>query len=134
MVSFSFWENPMFKKIVLVFSVAALAILIPMGQSHFRQRNALKIVQTVLAFWENNDLVPAMAYWEKAIDAPPVYDLLMHEIGRKEFIKKNGLYHARIFVTLYFPTGNRFPSGREWVFELSKTRYGWKIVGFRPEP
>jgi hypothetical protein len=122
----------MYKKALLAtIAVIVLSVLTVAGKSHFRQKNALKIVQTVLTFWKNNDPIPAMSYWEEEIDSPPIYDLSSYEIGKKEFDKKDGLYRARMFVTLYFPEGNRFPSGREWLFELNKTRYGWKIVNFQ---
>jgi len=84
-----------------------------------------------LTHWENGNIPKAMSFWESKDHSPPVYDLLTYEIGKKIFGKKNGVYNALVAVTLYFPTNNRFPSGKEWVFELNKTRYGWKIIDFR---
>ncbi len=116
------------------FAILAVAVLLALnfaGKSHLRRRNSLKVVETVLNLWKNNDSVLAMSYWEKEINSPPIYSLLTYEIGKKEIDKKDALYHAYISATLYFPAGSRSPSGREWLFELNKTHHGWRIVDFR---
>ena len=119
------------KNIIIGFLIVCVFFLHFSGRSYFRRRNAVKVVQAVLTYWENNDLTMAIPYWEKELDSPPVYDLISYEIGKKEFDKKNNMYHAQIAATLYFPPDNLFPSQKEWCFELNKTRYGWKIISFR---
>jgi len=94
-------------------------------------KDALKIVKTILTHWENNDLTLAMSYWEKEIDSPPIYSLMSYEIGKGEITKKDGMYSAQINVTLDFSLDSHFPSGKNWIFKLNKTRYGWKVKDFR---
>jgi hypothetical protein len=112
-------------------AIAVSAGLILAGKSYFRRNDALKAVRAVLSYWEEDDPIPAMSYWEQETASPPIYDLLTYDINKKEFDKENGFYRARIYVTLYFPAGNRSPSGKEWLFALKKTPYGWKIVDFQ---
>ncbi len=120
------------KKILPVTAIIiALSLLIFVGKPHLRRRNALNAVRTVLTHWENNDIPSAMAYWKKEQDSPPVNGLLNYEIRKREFSRKRGIYTAHISALLHFPKGTQLPSGREWVFELNKTRRGWKIIDFR---
>ncbi|MCK5083006.1 MAG: hypothetical protein KAR31_08895 [Candidatus Omnitrophica bacterium] len=120
------------KKIILIAAViAAFLCLTLFGKPYFRRKNALKVVESVLIHWTNDDVPTAMSFWEREYKSPPVYDLLSYEIGKKTFEQKDDIYTARISATLYFPTGNQMPSGKEWIFELNKTRYGWKIMDFR---
>ena len=122
----------MVKKIMLIaVFIAALLFLNFFGKSHFRREHALKVVHSVLTYWEDGNIPDAMSFWERKENSPPVDGLLTYEIGKKTFGKKDGVYNALVAVTLYFPTSNRFPSGKEWIFELNKTRYGWKIMDFR---
>ena len=81
--------------------------------------------------WENNEIPQAIFFWEKRDRAPPVYDLLTYEIGKKSSGKKDDIYNALVSVTLNFPTNNPLPSGKEWIFKLNKTRFGWKVIDFR---
>ncbi|HQP09806.1 MAG TPA: hypothetical protein PKV41_00305 [Candidatus Omnitrophota bacterium] len=119
------------KNSLVVVALLVLLLLLVAGKSYLRQRDAMKIVRTVLTYWQNNDPIPAMSYWEKELDSPPIYNLSAYEIGEKHFDKNEGRYRAHIDVTLYFPDDHHFPSGKEWRFELIKTRYGWKIIGLQ---
>ena len=122
----------MIKKIIpITVFISALLFLSFFGKPYLRRKDALKVVHSVLSYWENGNLSEAMPFWERKDDFPPVYDLLTYEIGKKTFGKKDGVYNALVAVTLYFSPSNRFPSGKEWIFELNKTRYGWKIIDFR---
>ncbi|MCK5591748.1 MAG: hypothetical protein KAI72_07315 [Candidatus Pacebacteria bacterium] len=122
----------MAKRIILItVFVSALLFLNFFGKSYLRRRNALQVMQTVLTYWENGDIPQAMSFWENENNSPPVYEILTYEIGKKTFGKEDGVYTAFIAVTIYFPTNNQFPTGKEWIFELNKTRYGWKIMDFR---
>lgn len=123
--------NMVKRTILITVFVSALLFLNFFGKSYLRQRNALRIVQTVLTYWENGDIPQAMSFWENENDSPPVYEILTYEIGKKTFGKEGGVYTALIAVMIYFPTNNQFPTGKEWTFELNKTRYGWKIMDFR---
>lgn len=97
---------------------------------YLRQRDTVRIIETVLTHWENGDLTLAMPYWEHEVDSPPVYNLLAYEVGKGKVSRNNGRYSAQIIATLNFPPGNPLPSGKKWIFELIKTRYGWKITDF----
>jgi hypothetical protein len=119
------------KAIPVAAAIVVLLLLVFVGKPYQRQKDALKVVHTVLSRWKHNDLILAMSYWEKESNSPPVYDLLTYEVVGKEFGRKDGIYYARVAVALYFPIGNRTPSGREWVFELNKTQRGWKVIDFR---
>ena len=118
------------KNLPIIILIIAVLVIIFVGKPHVRRRNALNVVRSVLAYWQKGDLPSAMAYWEKEQDSPPVSSLLNYEITEKEFSRERNIYIARISAVLNFPEGSQFPSKREWIFELNKTRRGWKIVGF----
>jgi len=119
------------QNVIISISIIALLALNFTLKPYLRRRGAIRIVKTVLAHWERGDLTLAMPYWEKGVDSPPVYDLIIYEIGEVKFNKNDGAYYAQIIATLDFPPGNLFPSGKKWIFELNRTRYGWKITDFR---
>ena len=129
MVKLSFKCNK--KNLPITVFIIVILLFIFVGKPHLRRRNALNAFHAILTYWENNDLILAASYWEKEQDSPPVYDLLAYDIGEKEFGRKDGIYNARITVTLYFSAGNTLPSERKWIFELNKSRHGWKVVDFR---
>jgi len=118
------------QNVIIGLSIVALLALNFAIKPYLRQRDAMRIVKTVLAYWENGDLALAMPYWEKETDSPPVYNLITYKIEEGKVSKNNGVYSAHIISTLDFPPGNLFPSGKKWIFELNKTRYGWKITDF----
>jgi len=100
---------------------------------YFHKREAMRIVTDVIKYWENGDLSYAFGYWEIKENSPPVYGVESSKILSKVFDKKDGRRHAEITVSLVFATNNILPSG-DWVFELSQTRYGWKIINFYLKP
>jgi len=117
--------------IAIVLLIASLLVFNIALQPYLHRRDALKIVNTVLGHWENDNLTLAMSYWDKEIDSPPVYGLIDYEIGKGEYNKKDGVYSADIAATLNFNLDNLLPTGEEWTFHLKKTHAGWKITGFR---
>jgi len=119
------------KNIIIGLSIVAFLTLSFATKPYLHQRDAARIVETVLAHWENGDLALAMPYWEKAVDSPPVFNLTTYKVEEGNVSKNNGKHVAQIFATLEFPPGNPLPSGNKWIFELNKTRYGWKITDFR---
>jgi len=120
--------NKQYFVIGLVFVV--LLILSITIKPNLRQRDVTRIVETVLTHWENGDIPMAMSYWERAVDSPPVFGLTAYEINDGKVIKKNGIFSAQVTATLDFSPNNTFPSGKKWIFDLNKTRYGWKIIDF----
>ena len=122
----------MIKKIVIIIlSIAALLMLDLVFRPYLRQRDAVKVIKTVLTHWENGNLTLAMPYWVKENNSPPVFGLTGYEIEVKTFTKIAGTQTAQISATLDFSPNNPMPSGRIWIFELEKSRYGWKITDFR---
>jgi hypothetical protein len=95
-----------------------------------RDRDVEKTVITVLDYWKTGDLTLAMNYWVHAAESPPVYGLTDYQILSKEVSKSDAGYVARVIVKLEFSPENKSPSGKEWLFVLNKTRYGWKITKF----
>jgi len=118
------------KNIIIVLSIFALLALNFIVTPYLRLRDAQSVVETVLTHWKNNNLTLAMPFWEKEIDSPPVYDLMAYEIGNGTINKVDGAYTADFTATLDFPQGNLFPSGKQWIFKLKKSRYGWKVTDF----
>lgn len=119
------------RNIILFLSIVVLLSFNLVVRPYWQRKDAVKVVETVLAHWKKGDLTLAMRYWEKEKDSPPIYGLTAYKIGKGQLDKKSGMPHARIAVTLDFPPDSPFPSGKEWTFELNKTRYGWKVAAFR---
>ena len=124
--------NLMHKQKILILGILAFLIgLNLLLAPYLNKREATKIVRTVLQLWEKGDIPGAFNYWENQERTPPVYDLISSKVQKKIFTQNGKDWQARIFVTLEFPEGNVLPSGREWVFELKPTEFGWKITDFR---
>ena len=60
--------------------------------------------------------------------SPPIDSLSSYKITKKIFTKENSKNHARFYVILNFPDENIFPSGKEWIFELTDALGGWRIT------
>ena len=118
------------KQIITAIAILTFLAAVFFLKSSLRRNDAVKTVKSVLTHWKSGDLTLAMPYWEAQENSPPVYDLLAYEIGEGEVVKRNGMYHAHVSAVLEFPQGNQFPSGKTWLFQLIKTRYGWKITDF----
>ena len=116
--------------IVAVLLIFALLVLDLVLRPSLRQKDAVKVVDTVLTHWVNGDLPLAMAYWVKEIDTPPVFGLVDYEIDVGTFGKSAGRHTAQIPATLDFTPNNPLPSGKIWIFEMERARYGWKITDF----
>lgn len=119
------------RNIVIGILIIALSSLNFVFKPYLRRRDALRIVETVLTYWKNGDLTLAMPYWEKEINSPPVYGLITYEITGGKISKKDGIHSAEVTANLEFPLDNPSHSGKKWIFELNKTRYGWKITGYQ---
>ncbi len=97
---------------------------------YLHRREVTRIVTTVLDGWKSGAILETFEYWEDPSNAPPAYSLLSYHITKKTLDKKERRRQAQIFVTLEFSADNVLPSGKEWVFELRQTKYGWKITNF----
>ncbi len=97
---------------------------------YLHQREVTRIVSTVLDGWISGAIPETFQYWEDPNKAPPAYSLLSYQITKKTLDKEDDQRHAQIFVTLEFSTDNVLPSGKEWVFKLRQTKFGWKIADF----
>ena len=107
-----------------------MASVLLMTKSYFLQKDALKVVRSVLQSWQDDDLVSAISHWENEEASPPIYGLAAYDISRGTITKKDGTYYAKVLATLIFAENARFPSSKQWTFILKKTRYGWKITDF----
>lgn len=119
------------KNVLLVISVVIVLItgnffLTPW----LHRREVTRIVTAVLEGWESGAIPETFQYWEDPNNAPPAYNLVSYQITRKIMGTKNGQRNARIFTTLVFSAGNVLPSGKEWIFRLRQTKFGWKIESF----
>ena len=117
--------------LLIIFSVFCLQIVL---NPYLHQREVTKIVKIILKHWKNGDLPEAFVYWEDLRRAPPIYDLVSSTLIEKTFHLKDTPPYAQIVVKLEFPEGNVIPSGKEWVFELTYTKSGWKVKNFHPFP
>jgi len=121
------------KQIVVILSILITLIALKLAvQPYIQHRSANRVVKSVLNYWQSGDLLSAIDYWKDPQQTPPIYNLTSYEITKKEFSKENKTDYAKIYVDADFATEGLLPSGKEWVFRLEKTRYGWKIIGFHP--
>ena len=111
---------------VVFCSVLSLFLIKPF----LNRRDAGRTVEVVLRAWEEGDTLKVFTRFEDAKKSPPIDSLSSYKITQKVFAKKDGKNHARFHVVLNFPDENIFPSGKEWIFELTDTLGGWKITDF----
>lgn len=93
------------------------------------KRESFRIVDKVLSLWEEGDIPSSYFYWDNPKKMPPVTILLSHEIINKEFYKKDRKNRSKVTVIANFGKNENLPAGK-WIFELSYTDIGWKIVEF----
>jgi len=110
--------------------VVALLFLFLVAKPYLKKRDVTNTVKNILIHWQNGDLTLAMTYWEKETDSPPIYGLKSFKIHRAKFFKKDNIQQGYVIATLYFTPDNQFPTEKKWIFELKKTRYGWKVAKF----
>ena len=119
------------KKNILIISLIALVlfhlfVFIP----YLHRREATRAVLSAFKSWETGDMKYSFNVWKDYENSPPVYNLVLGKITKRMFDNKDGARHALIYAVLEFQPDNSFPSGKEWIFELSKTPLGWKIIDF----
>ena len=116
--------------LIIIAVVVALISLNIFLKPYLRKRDVTNIVQTILTDWQKGDIPSVYPFWQDPQNSPPIYGLASYQIKNKIFTEKEGVFYARVFVVLQFPEGNIIPSNKEWVFELSKTKYGWQVLDF----
>ncbi len=117
----------------LLFAIPAIILLVSGNlflTPYLHQREVTRIVTAVLEGWESGAIPETYEYWEDPNKAPPAYNLISYRIIKKNLVKENDQRRAQIFVTIEFSVDNILPSGKEWVFELRQTKFGWKIENF----
>ena len=97
---------------------------------YLHNREATRVVMSVLNAWSTNDFVKAFDGWEIQQQSPPIYGVTSWTILKKIFDRQDGVRHAQFLVFIKFNPGVDMPLEKVWVFELKKTRLGWKIVDF----
>lgn len=117
---------------ILIFLVVAIVISLNIFlKPYLHEREVINTVKTVLTHWQKGDIPSVYPFWQDPQKSPPIYGLASSEIKDKIFSEKDGISYAKISVILEFSQNNILPSGKEWVFELGKTKYGWKILDFQ---
>ncbi len=117
---------------ILIFLIVVILISLNIFlKPYLYEREVLNTAKTILTAWQKGDIPSVYPFWQDPQKSPPIYGLVSSEIKDKIFSEKEDVSYAQIFVILKFSQDNILPSGREWVFEMVKTKYGWKILDFR---
>jgi len=99
---------------------------------YLEKRTCERILVDVLERWKDGDLLKTFDYWANSDQSPPIYNLDSYKIKSKAIIRSaKNQKSIQFIVLLEFPKNNLMPSGKDWVFQMQKTRYGWKIVEFK---
>ena len=91
-------------------------------------RDAYKHIETYLTNVQKGNLTNIYILWDNKNNSPPIYNMTSYKIKNKTFYKKDGVKWASFKVDIYLAGGNILPSGKEWTFDLSYTKVGWKIM------
>ena len=124
-------KNP--NSFISYIAILSLALILSLGflvKNCVEKREITKMVQTILKCWINDDISKTYVFWENEEEAPPVYGVISYELTGHILGQKNNKPYAQIFTTIEFTPQNMSPSGKEWVFEVVKTRYGWRVKDF----
>ena len=101
-------------------------------KNYLKQREVARLVTTVLNYWLKDDLSKTYIYWENEKETPPIYGLMSYEIKGQILGRRENAPYGQVYATFEFTPNNLLPSDKEWVFEIIKTRYGWKIKDLHP--
>ncbi|MCK5632469.1 hypothetical protein KAH94_01865 [bacterium] len=115
------------KKIIITLAVVLLTVNFLL-RPFLHKKESTKIVEKILSLWEAGTVADTFDYWQNIKKTPPVSSLYSYKIINNVFDKKDGRYHAKIIVEIDFDS-NILTSG-EWIFELSYTKLGWKVIKF----
>ncbi len=115
------------KKIIITLAVVLLTVNFLL-RPFLHKKESTKIVEKILSLWEAGNVADTFDYWQDIKKTPPVSSLYSYKIINNVFDKKDGRYHAKIIVEIDFDS-NILTSG-EWIFELSYTKLGWKVIKF----
>ena len=115
------------KKIIITLAVVLLTVNFLL-RPFLHKKESTKIVEKILSLWEAGNVADTFDYWQNIKKTPPVSSLYSYKIINNVFDKKDGRYHAKIIVEIDFDS-NILTSG-EWIFELSYTKLGWKVIKF----
>ena len=96
-------------------------------KGYLERREVINLTKTILNYLLKDDISKTYIFWENAKDTPPIYGLVGYKITGYILGKKNNASYGQVYATFSFTPNNLLPSDKEWVFELTKTRYGWKL-------
>ena len=121
------------KQVIVILSILiTLAALKLAVQPYVRQRSANRAVESILNHWQSGDLLSAIDYWKDPQQSPPIYNLTSYKITKKEFSKENKTDYVKFYVDIDLDAKDLLSSAKKWIFRFENTRYGWKVVDFRP--
>ena len=114
----------------IIYAVIAVLFYLFVFIPYLHNREATRVVVSVLKAWSENDFVKAFDGWLIQQQSPPIYGVSSYKILKKTFDRQDKTRHARFFVFIKFNDEVDLPSERIWEFELKKTSLGWKIIDF----
>ena len=110
--------------IVLTFQL----IIIP----HANKKSAIQVIHFVLDHWKDGDVSSTVNYWYNEDMFPAVSYIESYELTWKRFYRTGKNSFVEAYVKIDFGGGSVLESGKEWLFKLTNTPSGWRIVTFKP--
>ena len=117
---------------IIVLSLFLFVSVFLHTKNYLEHREVVQLTKTILNYWLKDDLSKTYIYWAKETETPPIYGLISYEIKGHILGKKDGVSYAQVYATFELTPSNLLPSDKEWVFEIIKTRYGWKVKDLHP--
>lgn len=117
------------QKIIIGAFIMLLLFINFVFRPFLHKRESFNVVKNVLSLWEEGNIAESYVHWDNPNKFPPISMLVSQEIVKKEFFKKDGKYRSKVTVLANFGKNENLPEGK-WVFELSYTDIGWKVVDF----
>lgn len=119
--------------LIVLYSITGLILIFLLLLPYLDRRFAAKIVKHVCVSWQTFDSAGAYMQWEDPEKSPPVNQLIDYKILATSLKKPSTGKFVEVTAFLEFSPNDTLPSGKEWIFIVTKTRYGWKITEFYPK-
>lgn len=119
------------QKILIALSVVAILIVHNLVTSLLRPRDAVKTVDKILTYWKTGDNYKALPYWDDRESSPPIFGVTDYTIKETKMGKERGKHTAQITASIEFEESNILRSGKDWIFDLTKTAGGWKVISLQ---
>ena len=114
--------------IIIGIALTFQLIIIP----YTNKKSAAQVVFYILDHWKEKDILVTIDYWQDPNTFPPVSYIESYKIAWQRFYRLEKQSYVETYVKIDFGQGSSLKDGKEWLFKLTNTTTGWRVVAFKP--